>query len=251
MSDIQSVTLDELWADVPPPRGSFDPASIAALPEPAQRYLRHAIAPGTPLASAVRLTMHGEIKLGARWHPFAAEQVIRWDRGLIWQARTKMGPLSISGSDRFIDGQGAMAWKLLGIIPVMRADGPDISRSAAARLEAESMWLPSVLLGDGISWSAEDATHPHVCIAVTGDEAELTLTVDEHGRLRESMMQRWGNPEGGDFHAAPFGAIVEAESSFDGYTIPTQLRVGWWFGTERFADEGEFWRATITSASYR
>jgi hypothetical protein len=33
--------------------------------------------------------------------------------------------------------------------------------------------------------------------------------------------------------------------------ISTQLRVGWWFGTERFADEGEFWRATITAASYR
>lgn len=251
MSDIQHITLDELWADVPAPRQVFDPAAIGALPEPAQRYLRHAIAPGTPLASAVRLTMHGEIKLGDRWQAFEAEQVIRWDRGLIWKAKVDLGLLSIRGSDRFIDGRGAMAWKLLGIIPVMRADGPDISRSAAARLEAESMWLPSILLGDGITWTAEDATHPHVRVAVTGDEGELSLTIDEHGRLRETAMQRWGNPEGGDFHAEPFGAIVEAESTFAGYTIPSRLRVGWHFGTERFASEGEFWRATITSAHYR
>ena len=43
---------------------TFDPAAIVSLPEPARRWLGHAIAPGTPLWSSVELTMHGQIKLG-------------------------------------------------------------------------------------------------------------------------------------------------------------------------------------------
>jgi hypothetical protein len=33
--------------------------------------------------------MHGEIKLG-RWWPFRAEEVIRWDRGMVWHAVVRM-----------------------------------------------------------------------------------------------------------------------------------------------------------------
>ena len=42
---------------------TFDPAATMGLPEPAQRWLSHAIAPGTPLWGSVELTMRGQIKL--------------------------------------------------------------------------------------------------------------------------------------------------------------------------------------------
>src|SRR6185437_15449051 len=56
-------SLDDLWGSAPSSHRSFEPALIRNLPEAVQRYLGHAIAPGTPLASAFRLRMHGEIKL--------------------------------------------------------------------------------------------------------------------------------------------------------------------------------------------
>ena len=59
-----------------------------------------------------------------------------------------------TGFDRLVDGEGAMRWKFLGIVPVMTASGPDISRSAAGRVEAESVWLPSVLCGEDVAWTA-------------------------------------------------------------------------------------------------
>jgi hypothetical protein len=40
---------------------TFDPAATMGLPEPARRWLSHAIAPGTPLWSRAELTMHGQI----------------------------------------------------------------------------------------------------------------------------------------------------------------------------------------------
>ena len=68
---------------------TFDPDAIMGLPEPARRWLGHAIAPGTPLWSSVELTMHGQIKLG-RWRPFTAHQVLTPPGGYLWAARTRL-----------------------------------------------------------------------------------------------------------------------------------------------------------------
>jgi len=67
-------SLDEFWASAPAPGRALEPDRLAALPDSAQRYLQHSIATGSPLAYAVRLRMHGEIKL-RRWLPFAAALV--------------------------------------------------------------------------------------------------------------------------------------------------------------------------------
>lgn len=243
-------SLDSLWLSAPAGAHVFEPGRVSGFPEGARRYLEHAIAPGTVLASAVRLRMHGEIKL-KRWLPFKAEQVIHTDRGMIWKATVRMQGMPIRGSDRLIDGEAAMRWKLLGIIPVMTASGPDITKSAAGRLAAESAWLPTILCHQHVTWTALDPSHPHARFAVQGETVELTLTIDGTGRLTSLKLPRWGNPEGAKPHYVDFGALVEEEGTFGGYTIPTRLRVGWYLGTDRFEPEGEFFRVTVNEASHR
>lgn len=246
----RALSIEDLLASTPASGRTFAASQQSVLPEAARRYLEHAIAPGTPLASAVRLRMHGEIKL-KRWYPFSADQVIRWDRGMIWRAAVRMHGLSIRGGDSFLDGEGAMRWKLFGMVPVVNAAGPDITRSAAGRVNIESIWLPSVLCSDEVAWTATDATHPHARFTAHGETAEIEYVIDERGGLKSVNMPRWGNPEGAEFHYANCGGMVEEEGSFGGYTIPIRMRVGWHFGTERFASEGEFFRVTIDDASYR
>lgn len=241
--------LDELWQGSVSSSAVFDPRSVEALPEPVARYLRHAIAPGTPLASAVRLTMHGEIKL-KRWRAFKAEQVIRWDQGMIWQAKVRMGVLTIRGFDRIVDGAGSMRWRLSGLIPVMADSGPDITRSAIGRLLIESVWLPSVHATHG-AWEPSDSAHAAVTLTAQGQEGRVLLGVGEEGGLREVSIKRWGDPDGtGAFRLADFGGLVEDEARFAGYTIPSRLRVGWHFGSDSF-EAGEFFRVTIDTASFR
>jgi len=63
-----------------------------------------------------------------------------------------------------------------------------------------------------VSWTAPDPLHPRAALTVQGERAER---------------------------------------AFDGYTIPTRLRIGWYFGSERFESEGEFFRVTIDRATYR
>ena len=63
------VSLEDLWESQPTglKTATFDPTTLDSLPPLAWRYLSWAIAPDTPLASAVRLQMHGTIKLGNQW----------------------------------------------------------------------------------------------------------------------------------------------------------------------------------------
>jgi hypothetical protein len=80
--------VDEAWDRLARPAVSppgFDPALTDSLPEPARRWLTHAIAAGTPLAKAVTVSMRGHIRLG-RWIPFRAAQVNATPAGFIWAA---------------------------------------------------------------------------------------------------------------------------------------------------------------------
>ncbi len=246
----EDLSVHELWDSAPFSERAFRAADLSRLPESARRYLEHAIAPGTLLSQAVRLHMHGEIKL-QRWLPFKAEQVVVWDRGFIWSATVRMFGMPIRGSDRLVNGEGAMRWRLFGIIPVMNASGPNITRSAADRVGAESVWLPSVLCSDDVSWTITDSSRPRASFTVQGETVELELTLDDRGRLNAVKLPRWGNPKGAEFHYVDFGGVVEEEDTFGGYTIPTRLRIGWYFDTDRFESDGEFFRVSIDDATYR
>ncbi len=246
---MKSPSLDELWSLARPGAGVFDAAMTAGLPEPARRYLEHAIAGGAALANAVRLRMHGEIRIKG-WHPFAAEQVIVWNRGMIWRAAVRMFGMPVRGGDFFLDGQGMMRWRLFGLLPLVNAAGPDIGRSAAGRMNIESIWLPCALCGKDVAWSGS-AGQARARFSPHGEDAELDLALAADGGLRSVSMQRWGDPDGRGFRYCRCGGLVEEEKSFGPYTIPSRLRVGWHFGSERFATEGEFFRVTVDSAEYR
>ncbi|MGB7084987.1 MAG: DUF6544 family protein [Phormidesmis sp.] len=246
----QKVSLSALWQSAPQGSQTFQLGSIAELCEPTRRYLTHAIAPFTPLAHAVRLKMHGEIKLKG-WQPFQAQQVICWQQGMLWQATVWMKGLPIFGWDRLVNGEGAMQWKLLGLFPVMKASGSDITRSAVGRMQGEYVWLPSAFLHSAVHWSTPNDAHACTDFTLLNETTHLELTIAQSGQLQEACFKRWGNPDDRTPHYENFGIYVEDERTFSGYTIPTRIRAGWYFGSSRFESEGEFFRATVDQAVYR
>lgn len=246
----KEVSLDELWASAPVSNRIFKPEFLTNLPDAARRYLEHAITPGAKLASAIRLSMHGEIQLERKWHDFTAEEVVYWDRGMIWQAKTWVNGLPISGADRVVDGIGHSQWKTFGLVSVVNEIGADVTRSAIGRMQIESVCLPSVLCHPDIIWTEIDATHVKASFSTLGEQAELILTIDLSGGLQRVKLVRWGNPEGSNYRYLDFGGVVTAAAKFGDYTIPTRLNIGWLFDSERFS-EGEFFRCTIDKAIYR
>lgn len=227
-----------------PPIGAFDRAALADLPDPVQRHLRFAIADGTPLAQSARIIMRGRIKL-RRWMPFRATEVVAPHHGFVWRARVAGG--LFSGSDRFVDGEGGMDWRLAGLIPVVQASGDDVSRSAAARAGGEAAWVPTALVPQaGVTWSAPADDVIVAAFTVGGVPIELQQHIDATGRVLSVVFDRWGDPdETGTWGWHRFGGELWAMRSFKGLTIPTAGRMGWHYGTDRWP-EGEFFRFEIT-----
>ena len=141
---MNEATVESLWERAGQPESGACSIVPEDLPEPAVRYLDHALAGRDRLPAAVRLRMHGHIRIGA-WRPFTAEQVIVPGRGMVWRAEARFLGLPVRGYDRIVDGHGEMRWKLLGMVPVVAAAGDDVTRSARGRMAGEAVWLPSML----------------------------------------------------------------------------------------------------------
>lgn len=232
----------------------FDPAMVADLPEVAQRYFLHAIAPGTPLKTTVTLRMEGQFLLGDRDsnQPYAmvARQILAPPDAFVWLPVMRSGVLAITGSDGSLNGKAWMQFWINSLLPVVNAQSPpDLVRSAQFRSAMESIWVPAALLPrDGISWEASGANKAIVTISTFENPIVLELTLDETGALTEVVGMRWSdaNPEK-TFRLQPFGGTIEAEGAFEGYTIPTMVKVGNLFGTDGFLP---FFQAEIVEAKY-
>lgn len=230
----------------------FDSALVVGLPAPAQRFLLFSIAPGTPLASSVELRMTGSILLdpeGAPWS-MEAEQILAPPRGFVWSARAQRGGMGIRGFDRYARGEGEMRWRLFGLIPVMRATGEDVTRSAAARLAMEAVLLPSVLVpgpssGDRppVHWEAVDDARARFVLTVGAETVRTTLEVDASGRPLRAWADRWNE---GRYER--FQVDLSGEFEAQGYRLPAQVEAGWRLGD---ADEFRFFEARLTSARFR
>ncbi len=228
--------------------GVFAPVELTGLPEPVARYFGASIAPGTPLARAARLRIRGHIRIG-RWLPFTSTEVLDPHRGFVWRARVA-GRL-IVGFDSYVDRTAEMQWKLLGLLRIVHAEGPDLARSAAARAGGEGMWLPTAMLPRyGVTWDADGDDAVTARFAVDDTPMEVRYTLDRDGRVRSGVFDRWGDPNrSGTWGWHRCGGDVTAYGSFAGLTIPTAGRLGWHYGTDRWP-QGEFFRYQVTRIDF-
>lgn len=229
-----------------PADGTFDPASLDGLPEPARRYLTAAIAPGTPLARSVRLDMEGRMRLQGEWFPMRATETLGAD-GFVWDAGIERAGTDIRVWDSLgPDGGHTRVW-LLWLVPAVRSGGDDVSRSAAERAAAERIWLPTALLPEaGVRWEAVGPDTARAHIPVGDLEVAVNLQVDAAGHVTALWLERWGDPgRSGTFRRMPFGGETSEPRSFGGITLPTHVRVGWGYGTDQYAP---FFDVTVTGA---
>jgi hypothetical protein len=226
----------------------FNPEMVNELPEPVARWLRHSIAPGTPILTGVQVSMHGKIRIKV-WMPFVADQIVG-PTGYIWAAQAGRFPIKFSGYDRYSDTTGQMEWKLFGKIPLVTTEGLDVSRSAAGRLASELVGLtPGGALAENVSWDALDDHHAMAAITVDGLTHNVTITVGDDGALKNISLPRWANPDNELFGMHTFGVICDGEFTTAGYTLPRYLRAGWWPDTPEW-EKGEFFRAYLDHARF-
>jgi hypothetical protein len=224
----------------------FQPVSLAALDEPVRRYFTHAIRDDAPLATGIRLTMAGRIKVGPVWLGFTAQQEFDGHE-FAWRARAGWGPFKpLFVVDQYRAGAGSIDGRIFGRLSFLHADDENTTRAAAARGAVESIWVPASLLPDrGVTWRAENRNLLVAGFEVPPERPEVRLTVDDTGAVLSVSVMRWGIVDQNDYGYIPFGGNVTAERRFGDLVLPARVSVGWWFGTPRFAP---FFEAEILDA---
>lgn len=243
-----------LTARQPAAPATFDSSMTATLPEPAQRFFRFAVAPGTRLHTVAAITMEGEFSLGnknqADYMPMYAKQVLAAPHGFVWKVRAG-DKVWFSGSDGARDGKSWSRFWLLGIVPIARAgNNSDHLRAAFGRHAAEAVfWTPAALLpGDNVRWEAIDDSSARVILTHMALEQAVDLTVDAEGRPIKVVFQRWSNanPER-TFQVQPFGGYLSDYREFHGFRLPTRVEAGNHFETD---DYFAFFKATVTDVRF-
>ncbi len=228
----------------------YDPVLVDGLPEPAQRFFNFTIQPGTPLHPVVEIEMEGELSLGTRerpnYRPMRARQLLAAPHGFIWSLRWN----GVRGSDGALPDRSWTRFWLFGLLPVVRASGPDHQRSSFGRLIADStFWAPaSMLPGRYVSWQTLGENSARA-VAQYGDlEQAIDLHVAETGQPERIVFQRWSNanPEG-RHRLQAFGGDFSDFESFEGYRLPTTVIAGNHYGSD---DYFPFFKAQVTRVRF-
>lgn len=244
-----------LHASQPTSPQTFSEAMLVGLPEPARRYFRFTIAPGTPLYTVANIEMDGRLSLGTadnpNWMAMNAHQVLGAPDGFLWQPRLSVGGLPMMGSDAALRGTSWTRFWLAGLLPVVRAGGnADHARSAFGRYVGEAaFWTPAALLpGEGVAWEPLGEDSAQVTLSAFGMKQSVELHVDARGAPTRIVFPRWSdaNPQK-QFQTQPFGGDLSEFETFDGFTVPTVVHAGNFYG---MPDYFPFFQVRVTSVTY-
>lgn len=213
---------------------TYDPAELAGLPDPVQRYFETVLIPEQPMITAVSINHSGTFNMGTtdeRWQPFTSEQSVVTQRpGFVWDARISMAPgLTAFVHDAYVTGEGILTARLFGLLTVMeQPPTPELAEGELMRYLAEGTWYPTALLpSQGVVWEAVNETQAQatlrdgdvtVTLLFTFNDAGLIDTVYANGRYRE---------QDGVQVATPWQGRFWQYEQRDGMLIPLAGEVSW------------------------
>ncbi len=236
------------------PQG-FSADLVAGLPDVAQRYFLHSIAPGAPLLTVARIDMDGDFSLGTTANdPYLAmnaTQVLAAPHGFVWSAALRSDEMRLAGSDAYLEGKSWTRFWLSGTVPVARDGGnSDHARAAFGRFVAEAVfWTPAALLpGPDILWEATGDNAARVTLSRGDLQQSVDLIIDENGAVTKVSFDRWSdaNPEK-TYRLQRFGGHLSEYRTFQGFNLPTRIEAGNLFGT---ADYFPFFRAHVSAIDF-
>ncbi len=180
--------------------------------------------------------MTGRIRLGF-WLPFTARQILRAGVGFVWAPIVGGRVVRFVGADVLAPSGARMEFRFRDRVKVVDSSGPDVERSAAGRLAAETVaWLPQALTPQaGAVWHPGDEQRATVTLAGPIGTVDVDVTVDERGNIADIDLQRWNNSVTPPRYA-PFGATITSTFGADGVRIAGGGTVGWARGTAEQAD---------------
>ena len=219
--------------------GIYDPSMVADLPEPVRRYFTFILTDGTAIPGGIKIEMTGTISPGAV--PDAvpmtmlADQILAPPHGFVWSVHARSGRARLAGSDALIDGTSWSHFWSVWIAPVGREGGSqDHWRASFGRMVAEAaFWSPASLLpGEGIDWTAPDASTIRATVTHRGVSQSVDIFLRADGAPVRVEIDRWSDTNGdGTFGFRRFGGTLADFETVDGITVPMRVEGGYGIGT--------------------
>lgn len=214
---------------------------LAHLPDPVAGYIRRSGALGMPMTSNFHARIHGRIRSGANspWMPFAGEQVNTCtevpSRLFIITASMKGLPVDVFHS--FVGESATMRAKLLSIVRVVDASGPEMNRSETVTILNDiCLMAPAALVDDAFEWHALDDRTAGVRYTRLAERVSATLHFDDDDRLVDFVSDdRFrSSSDGSKFTLQRWSTPVDRYRTLDGRRVMTYGEARW------HAPEGEF-----------
>lgn len=201
-------------ADVDPAPAVVTEADLAGLPEPLAAYVRRSGAVGKPRVVSLYAEVHGRIRSGPdeAWMSLTGKQINTYgprpQRVFIMDASRAGLPVTVL--HLFGDSAATMQVRLLSLVPVANAAGPEMDRGETVTVFNDLVVLaPGAIPDAPVQWAAVDAHHVRGVFTNGGQTVSAVLTFNaahdlvdfvSEDRLRASTdgktftRQRWSMP---------------------------------------------------------
>ncbi|WP_423189799.1 DUF6544 family protein [Alkalibacterium sp. f15] len=210
---------------------------IIDLPTSVQRWLKYSGIIGKETIVSGRLKQQAEMRMDAegQWMSVKAEQYFTSEKpGFVWNASIKAAPfIHIAGRDKYLNGKGSMLIKPMSLFTVADSKGEEIDQGTLLRYLAETVWFPSAVLNDYISWKEIDDNNAKATMTYGEISTSGVFTFNQMGEVIKFEAERYGDFNG-EFSLETWSISMSDYKAFAGIKVPTEGKITWRL------DEGDF-----------
>lgn len=228
-------------AGASPAAAPITEAELEPLPAPVRGYLRRAGVVGQPRAQHFAIRWVGRIRgaADAPWMDFVAEQVNFVDEpARFFKMDARRGGLPVDVLHVFEGGAASMRVRLLSLLPMVDAGGPEMTRSETVTvLNDMVLFAPTALLSRGLTWEAIDdrRARVHYTAGEHTVSAELVFeyTAADTGEKVYELVdfisddRSMASPTGDAFTRARWSTPVDAHRPYGALRLPSRGEARW------------------------
>lgn len=213
------------------PADTIQNEDLDHLPPLLQNYLVRAGVVGQPRVNNVRIEFKGRMRSnpGDQWMYFTSEQYNFFDKPTrAFYIRAKKAGLPVNGLHLYQNNLAYMKIKLVGLLKIIDADGPEMDRSETVTfLNDMCFFAPAVLVDMDIDW--EELTENRLKATYKNGKHTVTaeLVFTKEGQLKNFISNDRYEIQGKEAHLRPWFTPVEELGQFGNYTLPRQA--GAWY----------------------
>jgi hypothetical protein len=215
-------------SDVDPSPALVEEADLVDLPEPLAAYTRRSGAVGKPRVVSFHADFRGRIRSGpdAGWMPFTGQQVNTYGphpQRIFLMDATRSG-LPITVLHAFADTTATMRVRLLSLLTVVDASGPEMDRGETVTVFNDLVVMaPGAIINAPVTWTAIDAVHVRGDFTDGDQTVSAVLTFNAEHDLVDFVSddRTRASADGKTFTSRRWSTPLSGNHEIDGHRVPT------------------------------